>query len=124
MKCCYTYAVQFLKEIENQGVIWGKLDENRDNSKKRLLEKYKQYGLTIPYVDGVYDAMNKRGQYENVNDFLKGLSRDWNNLGEEYKKELLTGKKLDIDYVNGIADAIKNEKSKHADSDRVSEEQL
>lgn len=83
-----------------------------------------KYQLTKPYVDGVNDAMNKRGQYKNVNDFLKGLGQDWNNLGEGYKKELLTGKKLDIDYVNGIADVIEKEKSRHADSDRVSEEQL
>ena len=124
MKCCYTYAVQFLMEIENQGFIWGNLGETPDNKKERLLKKYKQFGLTKPYVDGVYDARNKRGQYKNVNDFLEGLRQDWNNLGEKYKKELLTGKNLDIDYVDGIADVIKNEKSKHTDSDKVSEEQL
>ena len=124
MKCCYTYAVRFLMEIKDQGFIWGNLGETPDNKKERLLKKYKQFGLIIPYVDGVYDAMNKRGQYENVNDFLNGLRQDWNYLGEKYKNELLTEKGLDIDYVNGIADVIKNEKSKHADSDRVSEEQL
>lgn len=125
MKCCYTYAVQFLMEIENQGFIWGNLGETPDNKKERLLKKYKQFGLTIPYVDGVYDARNKSGEYyKEAIAFLENEGKNWNGLGEEYKKQLITGKNLDIAYVDGIADVIKNEKSKHADSDRVSEEQL
>ena len=117
----YINAIKLLNYLAYRGTKWENIGTTPDNEKNNLLSKYQ---LTKPYVDGVYDAMNKRGQYKNVNDFLKGLGQDWNNLGEKYKKELLTGKELDIDYVNGIADAIKNEKSKHADSDRYSGEQL
>lgn len=119
MKCCYTYAVQFLMEIENQGFIWGNLGETPDNKKERLLKKYKQFGLTIPYVDGVYDARNKSGKYyKEAIAFLENEGKNWNDLGEEYKKQLITGKNLDIAYVDGIADAIHNKKPEYPDSIR------
>ena len=114
----YINAIKLLNYLDNLGIKWKNIGTTLDNKINNLLSK--------PYVDGVYDALNKSesGDYKDATKLLKNLVQGWNILGEEYKKELLTGKELDIDYVNGIADAIKNEKSKHADSDRVSEEQL
>ena len=113
----YINAIKLLNNLANLGTKWENIGTTPDNKINNLLSKYQ---LTKPYVDGVYDAMNKSGEYENINAFLEGLRQDWIDLGKEHKKELLNEIQLDIDiaYVDGIADAIHNKKPEYPDSIR------
>lgn len=113
----YINAIKLLNYLDNLGIKWENIGTTPDNKIDNLLSKYQ---LTKPYVDGVYDAMNKRGQYEKINAFLEGLRQDWIDLGKERKQELLNEFQLDIDiaYVDGIADAIHNKKPEYPDSIR------
>lgn len=106
---CLTYALQFLEEIENSGMRWENINQTPDNLKTQSLKKY---GLTISYVNGVNDALKKKGQYVKAESFLETIKRDWSVLGIEYKKELIIEKRLDLDldYVNGVADEIRQER--------------
>ncbi len=103
----YINAIKLLNYLDSLRIKWEKIDTTPDNLTNNLLPKYQ---LTKPYVDGVYDAKYKRGQYDKAIDFLKTIKKDWNVLGIEYKKNLLIGTGLDSDYVNGVADEICQER--------------
>lgn len=100
----YINAIKLLTYLDNLGIKWEKIYTTPDNLKNNLLSKYQ---LTKPYVDGVFDAKYKRGQYDKAIDFLKTIKTDWNVLGIEFKKDLLIETGLDLVYVNGIADEIR-----------------
>ena len=121
---CYTYAEQFLNKVKNSGINWGKTDETPDNMKESYLRIYNKYGLNKQYVNGVYDALNKCGQYKIAKEILGKKKINWNFLGSSVKDELLRGTGLDIDYVEGVADAIYHEKLANAKSNRKKDEDI
>ena len=110
----YEKACAFLIIIGNLGIIWGNLDTNPDNKEKKAnyIKKFsKAEGLTVDYVDGVYDAMNQRGSYEIVKSRLENLGIGLQNLNQETIAAVRRKLDLEEDYFQGIFDAIRTRKT-------------
>ena len=118
----YEKACEFLKIIGNLGIIWGNLDTNPDNKEKKAncIKRFsKAEGLTVDYVDGVYDAMNQCGSYKIVKSCLENLEKlgiKLQNLNQETIAAVRRKLYLEEDYFQGIFDAI-IEKQKLQSSD-------
>ena len=110
----YEKACAFLIIIGNLGIIWGNLGTNPDNKEKKAnyIKKFsKAEGLTVDYVDGVYDAMNQRGSYEIVKSRLENLGIGLQNLNQETIAAVRRKLDLEEDYFQGIFDAIRTRKT-------------
>ena len=110
----YEKACEFLKIIGNLGIIWGNLGTNPDNKEKKancIKKSNKAEGLTVDYVDGVYDAMNQCGSYEIVKSCLENLGIELQNLNQETIAAVRRKLNLEEDYFQGIFDAIRTRKT-------------
>lgn len=106
----YEKACEFLKIIGNLGIIWGNLGTNPDNKEKKanyIKKSRKAEGLTVDYVDGVYDAMNQCGSYGIVKRRLENLGIELQNLNQETIAAVRRELCLKEDYFKGIFDAIR-----------------